>query len=464
MNPKPEPKPSETTPPAATATPPPGTPPAPPTPPAPQVRSPEEIDRIADVMGDLLRGNRPKKPAPAPTEEKPAETKPAAATTPAAPAAKPKRTVKQVSQPTEREDRLERTTERLAEAATRLAEAATPPKKETPAATTPATPTLSPKEQRELDAMDHLAKLYPDEYKDIGTKYRDGLTKEQAYIAQWTKENPGAEFDADASEHNDFYETAFPRYDEADFTFAVSDLAATTRLKKENENRARKEREEATTKEIESAVKKVSGDASAALLKHIDENAESAAKLAEEDPAAAMIYGHAAAELEAVTAEVTRICSPGSPHRFDEKNPLHQRVLNAIGTYEDDILTYPPEQRVWKSDTGDRQFATLDQFRAMNAKERAKHWTLWMEPTIVANLMASDYGAVAKADLAKLRSKYPAPTRGATAPGPQAKPAAEPASVKATRSAVPEGGGSARVTTVGKTTVPTTDKYSVMDR
>jgi hypothetical protein len=457
MNLTPETKPSDLTPPPPNGGPSVVTPP-------PPVRSAEEIDRIADLMGGLLRGNKPKKPAPTTPDDKPAETPPAAVTPAATEPAKPKRTVKRVTPPTEREERLERTTERLAEATTRLVEAATPTKKEPATPTPPAAPTLSPKDQRELDALEHLAKLYPDEYKDLGTKYRDGLSNEAAYMAQWKKENPGSEFDADASEHNDFYATAFPSYHESDFTFAVSDLAASNRLKKETENRTRKEREQEAAKQIDAAVKKVSGDATATLLKHIDEHAESAAKLAEDDPAAAMIYDRAAAELEKVTAEVTRICSPGSSHRFDNNNPLHQQVMNAIGSYEDDILTYPEAQRVWKSEAGNLKFATLEQFLTMSEMERRKHWTLWMEPTVVANLMASDYGAAAKADLAKLRSKYPAPTRQATPPAAPAKPAAEHAPATRVQRAVPEGGGSARVTTVGKPASPSSDKYSVMDR
>jgi hypothetical protein len=73
--------------------------------------------------------------------------------------------------------------------------------------------------EEDLETLDVLAQMVKDGKADpaIVERTKKFWADETAYIAKWTKENPGEKFDADSMDHSEFYENNEPKYDEREF-------------------------------------------------------------------------------------------------------------------------------------------------------------------------------------------------------------------------------------------------------
>lgn len=406
--------------------------------PSDTARTPEDIDALVQAIQSSLSGQKPKPKPEEPKVEEPVKK------------AAPK---KQPPKPSAQEQSIERSAERITAAALKLEEATELANKPTPEPDRPVKPTtatLSPKDQRTLDAIEEMARLFPAEYGEHATLYKAGFAKERAYIEEWKQENKGQTFDPDADDHSEFYEQSFPQFDDADFTYAQAHLAAHHTLKKENAKLEEAHRQEQSSKRITESVNRLTEDASTAMLKQVDDKVESIEMLREADPVAAYVAERAQNEMKTVVNEVARLFSPGSTLKASPDNPLHQQIFSAIQTYENSLSGLTPEQLVWDRGGEKRSFSTWQEFSSMPPKQQAKHWTLWTEPEQVGHLLANDYAMMAKVDIEKLRG----PQKSAAALSPNSTAATYPKNeVPINRNShktasAPEGGGSVRTTTL----------------
>lgn len=276
--------------------------------------------------------------------------------------------------------------DKIAEAAGRgVAEALnkkTPEKKEE----SPATPEfLSEDEKAELPVLEQMEKSNPTKYKGLTKKFTDAIKARQEYEAAWLKENPGKEFDAEADEHNEFFEKNDVDWKDRDYQEALTDLKVAPAIKRlEEKNLAELDKLSAKekAKEIEplaaSESKRngkalfdaVGGEFAKVVGDNLSTNPEVIKALYAEDETRATIVFQAANALEQYAAENLRLFTGVA--KFDENNPVHKYLSDFAVHHETAMNQLDREQS--KNKNG-QVFATAAEYYKMNKETRAKHWT-----------------------------------------------------------------------------------------
>lgn len=260
--------------------------------------------------------------------------------------------------------------------------------------------------ERRLDYYKELESL-DTRYKGISEKVVEFSKKggiEDQYIAQWKKENPGKEFDPESDEHEDFYRTNAPDYDENDFEAAreaVIERRAVEKAKKAMEPTIEKQRRAQIEKEVAPKLDQASFSLIAGSLGAIDEDLIKVAQekgddgLEEVNPLAAQVVGEVVPQYEALAHEAVKLFSgvvkvnpekPAAAHR--QLDSIALKLNDAIGR----IAEQDPSQAVKPVIRGGRvvgykQFATYADWQQMSEEERQIHWIVG-EDEVLAHISA----------------------------------------------------------------------------
>lgn len=270
---------------------------------------------------------------------------------------------------------------------------------------------LDDTEAGDIEVLEHLEKTNPGKYTGLAQKtkafYKDVLGP---YKDQWTKANPGKEFNPEDEDHAEIYARQ-PEISDADFDRASKNLER-EKITAEVEKKFEPKIKEITRKQIERdlvpSILKEGQDAVEALVKEAapelaellaDEKAVE--KMTEKDPLAADILDKSARVARAAAAEFAKLMAPDLEYKFDPKgNVIHREIGNHIPKYEQKIQALPPEEQVWKG----LKFATLNQWADMTEAQRKNHWVIsWRD---IKGDFFSDFAAETKRILTAEREKY----------------------------------------------------------
>lgn len=413
----------------------------------------KEETPAATPQADPAKESKSADPTPAPAPE-PAQEKPKKTKAPAKIIAAPEPPIGEV----------------VAKAATEAAVAAVKATQPKPA---PVPEPEIPKDiQRKLDYYKEMEELDP-KYKGLAQKVVEFSKKggiEEQYIAQWKKANPGKQFDADDEEHEDFYSTNAPDYDEQDFETVreqVIERRAVEKAKKAMEPELQKQRLREVEKEVEPMLAQASYSIAAGALGAISEelvkiaSEKGDAGLEEADPLALQVASQVIPAYEPVAHEAIRLFS--NLAKLDEDNPVHQQVNrialeldSAIGQVDRDQAVKPVVKngRV----VGYLQFATYAEWQAMSPAQRKNHWIVGQDE-VLARIAAvakhetkTRYDRIVAAASKTLGAKTgqkkmeAASVKPAQTPTPVATPPPSPTISSSTPSPTPSAGDNAGLT------------------
>lgn len=361
--------------------------------------SPEEIEkRVKGAIDYFSKGRQRVKEEPKAKEDKPDEPKPkepVEAKTEDKPKADPK--PKQKDGDDAIADRIDKGFEKVAK---RLEKKPEPKEVEPEEPKQAKAPEFSPKDETKLKVFEEMAKSN-DDYADLPGRFKKFVKAEKEYIAAWQKKNPDEKFDASDEAHAEFYEENEPVFDNDDYIDTRAELKAREsyekiskaeserREKAERENRLKQSAEEASKNTADILAKKITGKDDA-TLKGIEA----------EDKLTAKYIKRAEKDLSSLVSEVYKVFSPDATSRFDpEGNPIHGILQDRLVSYEEHFASLDPEATAKVENGRQKAFATLEQFSKMKPAERAKHWTPWLEPALVVDLLSSEMARIVKADI-----------------------------------------------------------------
>lgn len=372
-------------------------------------------DRDSELLASfgIRRGPEPVRPVipdPVfpPPETPAAPATPAAGTPPPAPAAPaaPATPAPETPREPKKIDRLNPD-----ELAKKIAEAIKPPTTETPPPETPpATPNPDDPFEIRREAL-KIASTRP-EYKgqDIvgeNERYTKFYTD---YVNNWTKNNPGAEFDENAPEHAAVLEKQKPNIDE-DVIQAIENEIKIDRIaqaKVEKVFREREQREFGARLEGEAE-----GTAIAAENQLLSKfGASTLDELKAKDPFAYELARPVAERLRGVAEKATKTLTPGSPFAPDPE------IMNLVNGYE--AVAAEAEAKGTPVILGDRRFIPHAQYDKLPADQKAKFFSFRYEPsTLIATLLTHSHQNIQRIYQAA-RGTTPATAAPATPPQPPA--------------------------------------------
>lgn len=254
-----------------------------------------------------------------------------------------------------------------------------PPKPEAPPAED-----LDDDDQETIDALARMEREGKAP-KGIVDRTKKFWAAEAEYITKWQAENPGQQFDIDASEHSDFYEKHEPAYDEREFKKAQKlnlkegikrEVADEVKKETAAEEFQRKQREQGprTAAAAHDAMKEMVAQAGfkdemtrdGALV--LDKEVE--AQIDKASPHARAILVEEAELLTAQVAEIDKIKAFGDKYElkpdFSVKTKsgahvlVHRMITDFAETLEGEMAKLPPESTMREG----RRFVTNDQFAA----------------------------------------------------------------------------------------------------
>lgn len=346
-----------------------------------------ENEKARNFINDMLGGPKPDA-APALDPAAPAEpSKPVVATADGAPAEPPsaeapiepvaaKPTVKKLAK------RLDVDYERVAEV-TAEAVAREMLKVQQPAVAPVAAETALPEaEQRRLRYLAQLEKLYPDKYKDVTGRYETSFRTVSKYQKDWETEHPGEEFDAEDSEHEDFYKTHAVDWEDDDYAEAVAESKLEKMRQEADQREASRERKHAVEPDARKAARATAEHVISSVAAELKELATSMGddftvdpavytRLEEADPVKAPIMARAAETAARFTSETTKLFRGAVD--YDANNSLHRKISAFALSKEKQLLALPKDQQL---DATGRKFLSSVDFHALDARKREGHWTL----------------------------------------------------------------------------------------
>lgn len=230
-------------------------------------------------------------------------------------------------------------------------------------------------EDREI--IEHLATAKP-EYRDFVGKLSEFSKKEDAYIKEWEKANPGDDYDPSSELHDAFYANQ-PTISKQDRKWAERDMEDKRVEAKVNE-RLKPHLDEINARKTEESVmpKVVAGvsELLRAVVAGLDpelaklEDANAIADALKKDPDRSAVGAAVARQFEPLVGAVVQLCSGV---KYNPENQAHVGAETLAVAAEQDILKLKPEDQL---DQAGRKFAPAEAYRKMSAAEQAKHWYL----------------------------------------------------------------------------------------
>lgn len=424
--------------------------------PTPEAPKAGDKEAIAGFVKSHFEGHKPvaKKPD-APVVAKTDEVPPKPAAKPAKKPAKPI-----AAAPVAKEidyDRLASTS--AAAAATAVVEAMEKNKKEAPAPAEVDLSFLDNEERSKLPALEQLEKMYPEKYKGLSKKFTDSIKSAADYETEWTKANPGKEFDSEAEEHNDFYNRNEVKWDDDDYTDARVELRSrkigeeatkplTEKISKIEADERRRQIEPTATNAARNTAKTMFDALGGEYVNVVGNNgaidASIIKKLTEDSPEIANAVFTSARDLEMLSAEAIRLDS--GVVNYDQNNQLHSRLVTYATNQEQAMMSLPEQDRLNKDG---KSFMPSAQYVKLTQAQRSKHWTftaadlnVLLAADTVVNLkeMMTNHEAMLTRELTKRNGGKPLP---APAPAPAAKPTPPPRNGEVEKPLSPQGGDGA---------------------
>ena len=365
---------------------------------------PQEKVEESDNPADSLKGSEFLDKVFGPKTEEPEE--PAGTQPQPKPRGRPKKKVEETeepeepSEPKEPEEPSAPTAEDIARAATTAATEAVlnaSKDKEEEVQVVPEHPELPPEHQEFAELYAELAEMDPKKYGKIFDKIKDFGEKEAAYIDKWREENPGDDFDSEATEHRNWYSRNEFKIDPLDNRRA--ERALTKReIKREMSEEYDKElapiKQKMRVQELQATVGADQRKVAQEMIKAVvpdqkDFTKEALDKVAETDKIAGTTIMEVVPAWMGVIESARLLRDEAIP--FDDTNQTHTFVANMLGELEHNISSLPPSERMH----GGKQFAALATYTKMSKTDQAKHWA------VSSDALVEYVGSVAKREISK---------------------------------------------------------------
>lgn len=318
-------------------------------------------------------------------------------------------------------------------------------------------PEFDPKEQRLLDACEFLEKEDP-KYKGLKDSMVAFWAKEQEYISNWEKENPGKTFNADDEDHRQFYSDNEPQVDPDDLENAKIEVRANKivdlKLKGQNKTLGEENRKNRIQQALQTAQPKITGEVFGAISSLIEQSHpelakllkkdektgatyldnESSEKMDEVDPVGKEILMEVAEPLSVVVREIEVMRTLGDDYRANPNNGVRMRrtegwifphaevlqLLNRVETALKEATEADPESTMRDG----KRFTTLQELntakgniensKATAARKKelierldAKYYTIDYDDAIAAAV--AEFSDKAKRKLVRLSGVKPKP-------------------------------------------------------
>ena len=253
----------------------------------------------------------------------------------------------------------------------------------------------------DADLYDTLARTNP-KYKNIKERLIDSNRREEEYITEWRKNNPGQRYDPSADEHQPFFESITVSVDPRSLRAAEAEMIA-ARAKREAlseiEGREREERLKRTAAELPNHATAVTTKIISGIIgKHLPDfdiaAEDSASKLGQEDPLLLEALHDVVPKTRSLVNAVLEI-DAGTTEYSPRVNPTHAEIANMVQELDREILSRPIAEQV-RSDGGVRRtYVSPDKLARMSAAQAQRFWTIQAVDLIerIAAASASDIQA-----------------------------------------------------------------------
>lgn len=283
-----------------------------------------------------------------------------------------------------------------------------------------AKPQIPDDQKQRIAVLQHMAKKFPGKYEGLADRYLENQAKLDEYVEQWKKDHPDEEFNPEDDEHVEHTEQLEAQldYDEDDYVDALTDIKLdeklTAKLATVDEHIAKrlepieqKEQLQAHAQPIktqrtiatENFYEKFGPEYGIALTEDGKLDPQSLDELKEADPDIATAIQQGAQAAEVYAAE-TYMLDHGLS-KFDEKNPVHEKLIQFELAAEQKILKKPAQAQL---DEEGRQFVPRETWNKMTEAQLAKHWTFNHED--LAYLISTEIAAQTKKFLKNEEEKF----------------------------------------------------------
>lgn len=226
---------------------------------------------------------------------------------------------------------------------------------------------LSDRDKATVEVLRKMEEMNP-EYKGISKRYVDSVKVMDKYEDDWSERNPGAEFNIKDEEHKAFLDKHDVDWEPEDFDGARVELTVERRMKdavgKMEGKLTELERQNRVLAE-QPKIAAAAAHAEQALLKKLG-----IAKIEEHEDKIVSDYALAAIPMVHDLTRQASLLYDGLT-KYDPENPSHVILERFIRDQETAIAGQSDN-----TDSEGRTFATMDQFVAMSATERKRHWVL----------------------------------------------------------------------------------------
>lgn len=314
----------------------------------------------------------------------------------------------------------------LATAARELANAARElgRQRETPTSTPtqPQTPE-EPREVRETKAaLDVLAKQDP-RYagRDLVKEWTDYNQKLTTYQEKWEAAHPDQDFDPEADEHASWFR-------KNDFDVPEAEIAGAKwylRGKAESEADLQKIEKQRRAESLAQTAVKAATEDETTLLTKLGVSGKTVDEVEESDPELAIALDAVKPRVAGISRAIVDLFTPGSEATINPGNPDHVLVAQMAQDYEVALRQRPAKDTVYEG----RAFAPISEFQKMTPEQQKRHWTIFLEPQKMRELVVADLVTHARTSADRLKTRLS--KRKAAAPPPEKKAEDKPADKKA---------------------------------
>lgn len=292
---------------------------------------------------------------------------------------------------------------------------------------------LTPKQRSKHEVLVEMAKASPDRYSALPSEYLTSLKASDAYKAEWQKQNPGKRFDHNDEEHDGFFNSVEPVYDEDDYSdtrtaMKMRPLEEKLKSTEKLAEKLTKIEEQAEVRRVEPVASQAGMAAAVEVLRQIDPTLPDKLKTPEAVKAAQeadpdmheIVVTHARRAAELVGVGVRMLESGGKG--VDTASPEVKAFLSAKNSIEAQIKALPREDQV---DQEGRRFATWDEYIQLTTADpqaASRYWFL-DQKNLAAAIPAAESN-LAKQKIAQLNDGF---DKRASARGYMKVPAVSPA-------------------------------------
>lgn len=252
--------------------------------------------------------------------------------------------------------------------------------------------TYTTKEKETIEVLERMEKDYPDEAADSAKRYKEGIAQLKTYRAEWERNNPGAKWDKDAPEHDEFFEKNEFDWDDVLFTRTAARIenekskSGDGKLEKEVAELKDRERRREEEHRVDPLIRKSRDDAAKAFFGLLGEkfsnvldangqmNRAEIDKLAAEDRLNISAF-HAVQRVEKFATELTRLSLTDGEGKYifpyNEKDETHQTIARFIQDEQARMKSLTDDEQ---RDKEGRRFLTIAEFEQLPPDQRRYFW------------------------------------------------------------------------------------------